>query len=127
MTFPQFNKALGILTLASVVISLILSQFELFKDTLGFSITSILLFAAMTMLLFFMGLKTVHSPNKNLFQLVAMGSIFVKVILIMAILFSYRTLYGQESKSHLFIFLSLYIAYTIFETAALMKLSKMKE
>lgn len=127
MTLPQFSTRLGILTLVLIGLAMILSKFGPFADTLGFSIATIVVFAVVTLGLFFMGLKTVDSSNKNLFLIVAMGSIFVKLLLTLIILFTYRTIYGAESKSHLLLFLFIYLAYTIFETFGLMRLSKMKE
>lgn len=126
MTLPQFNKQLGILTLVLIGVSVSLSYFQPFEDTLGLSISTILFFAILTIVLFFLGNATSNSSNKNHFLVVAMSSIFVKLVLTLLILFTYQAFFAPVSRSHLFLFIIIYLAYTIFETYLLMKLSKPK-
>ena len=112
MTWLQFNKQLGIITLALLAISALLSKFEPFKDAFGISVTTILLFAILTLGLYYLGISTANSPNKNLFLIVAIGSIFVKLVLILLILFSYRAMYAPEGRNYLFPFIFICLLYT---------------
>lgn len=127
MTWLQFNKQLGIITLVSLAVSALLAKFEPFEDAFWISVTTILLFAVLTLVLYYLGISTANSPNKNLFLIVAVGSIFVKLVLVLLILFSYRAMYAPEGRNYLFPFISIYLVYTIFETYVLMRLSKTKD
>ncbi len=127
MTFPQFNKRLIIVTLGLIAISFILSWLEPFQNTLGFSIATTLFFAGFTIGLFYLGTSTANSPNKNLFMGVAIGSIFLKLVLTILILYSYKVIFEPEGGNHVFLFLIIYLVYTVFETSVLMKLSKPKD
>lgn len=122
-----FYKKISILTGCLLVFLIALSQVSPFQDTLYFSVSSTIVFFIFTVLVYHIGLRAVDSPNKNLFTGVAITSIFMKLVLILAFLFTYQAVVEPTSKHYLFPFILLYLVYTIFETSVMMRLSKPSE
>ena len=119
-----FYKQLSILTFVMMIFVVGLSQIALFKGTLLFSFLSLFLFVAFTILIFYLGSRAVLSSDKNQFTVVAFLAIFGKLILTLVILFSYNHLVQPDSKMYVILFLIIYLAFTVFETGIMMRLSK---
>ncbi len=124
MNTTVFYKKISILSGCLLIFLIALSQFSPFQDTLYFSISSTFVFVIFTILVFHIGLRAVDSPNKNLFTGVAISSIFMKLVFILAFLFTYQAVVEPTSKHYLFPFILIYLVYTIFETMVMMRLSK---
>ncbi len=124
MNTTVFYKKISILSGCLLIFLIALSQFSPFQGTLYFSISSTFVFVIFTILVFHIGLRVVGSPNKNLFTGVAISSIFMKLVFILAFLFTYQAVVEPTSKYYLFPFILIYLVYTIFETSVMMQLSK---
>jgi len=124
MNTAVFYKKISILTGCLLVFLIALSQFSPFQDTLFFSVTSTLVFFIFTITVYHIGLRAIDNPQKNLFTGVAISSIFMKLVLILAFLFTYQAVVEPTSKQYLFPFVLIYLVYTIFETMVMMRLAK---
>lgn len=124
MNTTVFYKKISILSGCLLVFLVALSQLSSFQDTLYFSISSTFIFVVFTIIVYHIGLRAVSKPNKNLFTGVAIISIFMKLVFILAFLFTYQGMVGPTSKHYLFPFILIYLVFTIFETIVMMQLSK---
>ena len=124
MTSGDFYKKISLLTGCLLISLAAISQLSPFQGTLYFSIGATFLFVVFTILVYHIGSKSVESPDKNMFFGVAISSIFLKLIMTLAILFSYQMVAKPSSKLYLLPFLLIYLVYTVFETSVLMKLAK---
>ena len=124
MTSGDFYKKISLLTGCLLISLAAISQLSPFQETLYFSIGATLIFVVFTIAIYHIGSKSVESPDKNMFFGVAISSIFLKLIMTLAILFSYQMVFKPSSKLYLLPFLLIYLVYTVFETSVLMKLAK---
>ena len=124
MSVKEFYKKLGILTATLTIIIFMGSKIPALASSLWFSIAVIALFAILSAAIYYLGKRTVHDTNKTLFMAVAISSIFIKIALTLAILFTYQASAKPTTKLYLFPFLGIYLSYTIFETWVMMRLSK---
>ena len=124
MKTGDFYKKISLLTILLILISAGLSQVNIFQNTFYFSLTSIGIFFAFTVVVYHLAAKTVDSPNKNLYSTVAFSSIIVKLIMMMAVLFIYKSMAHPVSRFHFLPFILIYLVFTAFETLVLMKLAK---
>ncbi len=123
----DFYKKIGLLFVSLLVLVAGLSRIHLFQDTFYFSAATILLFLIFTIGVYHLAAKAVHSPNKNLYSTVAISSIIVKLILMLAMLFTYQAIAQPTSRLFLVPFIFIYLVFTAFETSVLMKLAKPKK
>jgi|AntRauTorckE5430_2_1112549.scaffolds.fasta_scaffold19852_2 uncharacterized membrane protein YfcA len=126
MSVRQFASQLTIVTIFVSVVLWILSALPLFYTHQQLSWMSLILFVAISMVMFFSGRWGAAHENKGLFislMYIYMG--FKMLLSIMLIMLYY--LYA-EPESNLFIlpFFTVYFIFTIFESYFLMKLSDAK-
>lgn len=80
-----------------------------------------------TLFSFIIAQRGLHHPNPNVFMRMVMGSIMVKMFLLVIVAFIYISLYKENlNKPALFICMGLYLVYTFMEVSALMKRLKQK-
>lgn len=127
MTTTDFYKRLIGLSAILLIALIGLSRFSLFEDTLTFSVVSLFIFILFTVFIFHLGAKSAESSNKNEFTGVAILAIFGKLVMVLAILFTYQSVVEPTSKMHVFPFLLIYLIFTIFETGVMMRLAKPPE
>ncbi|MFT5909730.1 MAG: hypothetical protein ACI9XO_001246 [Paraglaciecola sp.] len=76
--------------------------------------------------MFVLGKKTAASQNVNDFSQVVFGSIIGKMFLTVFLVVAYFEVQQPQDSHFLIPFFLIYLAFTIFETAFMMKLSKVK-
>ena len=80
-----------------------------------------------TLISFLVALRGVHNPNPNVFMRTVMGSIMLKMFLIVIAAFVYISIYRKDiNKPALFTCMGLYLVYTFLEVSGLMKMLKQK-
>ena len=80
-----------------------------------------------TLISFLVALRGLHNPNPNVFMRTVMGSIMLKMFLIVIAAFVYISIYRKDiNKPALFTCMGLYLVYTFLEVSGLMKMLKQK-
>ena len=80
-----------------------------------------------TLVSYLIAQRGLHHPNPNVFMRMVMGSIMIKMFLLVIVAFIYIAMYKQDlNKPALFISMGLYLVYTFMEVSALMKRLKQK-
>ena len=80
-----------------------------------------------TLVSFLVAQRGLHHPNTNVFMRPVMGSIMIKMFLLVIVAFIYIAMYKKDlNKPALFISMGLYLVYTFMEVSALMKRLKQK-
>jgi hypothetical protein len=82
------------------------------------------LFVLISIGLFHAGLSTIKSKNKLAFNNIISLSVFGKMVLSVFLLFLYRESTKPENGWFVFIFLLVYVVYTVFEVVFMTKLAK---
>ena len=82
------------------------------------------MFTIYTIGLYFLSTLSVRSPNKGMFTAVHLGTIFFKMVLTIAIAMMYKKQFAPESRYDILPFILIYVAYTVYETYMMMKVSK---
>jgi len=126
MKHQTFFIQLGVLTLVLAMLLFgIRSFFDFpFLDSL-FGVSS-LFFILFNIILFFLAKKVATSEDKYAFSRLALGAMVLKMFLLVAVILTYDQIVQPKSKYFIFIFILIYIPYTIFETHIMMRLSKEK-
>lgn len=80
-----------------------------------------------TLISFLIAQKGLHNPNPNVFMRTVMGSIMIKMFLLVIAAFAYISMNQQNiNKPALFTCMGLYLVYTFLEVTGLMKMLKQK-
>ena len=80
-----------------------------------------------TLISFLVAMRGLHNPNPNVFMRTVMGSIMLKMFLIVIAAFVYISIYRKDiNKPALFTCMGLYLVYTFLEVSGLMKMLKQK-
>ena len=80
-----------------------------------------------TLVSYLVAQRGLHHPNPNVFMRTVMGSIMIKMFLLVIVAFIYIAMYKKDlNKPALFISMGLYLVYTFMEVSALMKRLKQK-
>jgi hypothetical protein len=85
---------------------------------------SLALFINITLLMFFLGKKTITSPNKFLFSNLSMGFIFLKMVMSLMIIVTYKKMTHPASNLFIVPFFIVYLTFTIFETYLMLKMTQ---
>jgi hypothetical protein len=85
---------------------------------------SLVLFINITFLMFFLGKKTIASPNKLLFSNISMGFIFLKMVMSLMIIVTYKKMTHPASNLFIVPFFIVYLTFTIFETYLMLKMTQ---
>ncbi|MDX1941109.1 MAG: hypothetical protein SFU99_11190 [Saprospiraceae bacterium] len=126
MSHRSFFAQLSLITLILALVLASALYFSTSKQDQFFSWGTLLFFVILTIGVYFIANQAVKSKNKSRIIALSMGFTFFKMVLCVAIALAYKSLVTNVSYLFVFIFLAIYIVYTIFETSMLMKLSKMK-
>jgi len=87
------------------------------------SIISILVFVLMCFGLYYISKISFHSTNKHLFISITLGNLFLKFMVTAIILAGYYKFFQPEDTNFVLPYLVIYIAFTIFETVLILKVS----
>ena len=80
-----------------------------------------------TLISYLIAQRGLHNPNPNVFMRTVMGSIMIKMFLIVIAAFVYISMFQKNiNKPALFTCMGLYLVYTFLEVSGLMKLLKQK-
>lgn len=80
-----------------------------------------------TLISYLIAQRGLHNPNPNVFMRTVMGSIMIKMFLIVIAAFIYISIYKKNiNKPALFTCMGLYLVYTFLEVNGLMKMLKNK-
>lgn len=126
MTQSTFLRQMGIVSLAIAALLVILYSFMPFQPYWGLGLTSWVMFAVLTVLMFFLGKRAGASANRNNFTTLILGVTVVKMFLAIGVVFLYFSIAQPTSRMFVVPFLLVYFFYTIYETYVLMVLSKEK-
>jgi len=80
-----------------------------------------------TIILFFLGKKSLISQNKYSFIHLVIGSVFLKIVIAIAIIAVYSKLVHPTTKYFVVPFLCIYLIFSVFETIVLYKLALAKQ
>lgn len=92
-----------------------------------FSLGTVLVFAAICVGMFFAGKKSAVSEQRLAFNNLVLSSVFGKMVLAIALLFTYRTVAQPTNNLFVLIFLLIYVAFTVFEVIFMSKLARLKK
>lgn len=93
------------------------------EEHIHLSIISIILFAAVSILLYFLALRFVNHSNKLLFGNIILAATFIKMLMAIAVLFGYYSIKQPESKWFILPFFVIYFIFTLFETIFLVQIN----
>jgi hypothetical protein len=85
---------------------------------------SLALFINITFLMFFLGKRAIVSPNKMLFSNISMGFIFLKMVMSLMIIVTYKKIAHPASNLFIVPFFIVYLTFTIFETYLMLKMTQ---
>jgi len=127
MSHRRFVTQLIVLT--ALVASIIsgLHQLPEAQDFRAFSWLSLLLFAALTVIMYIFARRAARSDNKYAFINFLLAMTFFKMLLAVSIALVYKFKAPEPSMLFIALFLGIYVVYTIFETYFMTQLSNMKE
>ncbi|MCB0707682.1 MAG: hypothetical protein KDC34_20340 [Saprospiraceae bacterium] len=127
MSFRSFVVNLFSLTLLTVLVLYATQQvWPLMKQHQLLSWLSLGFFFLLSVLMYWTGLVTSRSENKNMFTAAVLGFVFGKMALSLMIVVIYTKEVQPESKYFILPFFLVYLVYTVFETYFLIRLGKQK-
>jgi hypothetical protein len=85
---------------------------------------SLVLFINITFLMFFLGKRAIISPNKMLFSNLSMGFIFLKMVMSLMIIVTFKKMTHPASNLFIVPFFIVYLTFTIFETYLMLKMTQ---
>lgn len=127
MKLADFTKWLLITTAAvSLVLSILHFTVSIFQPHLYFSIGTTLVFVIFSLLIFFLGDIAMKSSNKYLYNNIIVANFMFKLVLAIMVIILYNKVKSTDDNNYLFLFIIIYIFFTIFETFFMMKQSNPK-
>ncbi len=126
MNDKKFYTQLSLVTLASALLvagSYFIESMALYMS-LGW--VYLIFFTLFVGLSYILGKKAITSTNKNDYTRMVLGLIFFKILLCIAIMVIYDSIYQPQGSHHIIYFIVLYILYSIFEYKILSQLSYQK-
>lgn len=127
MTTKKFTAQLISLVSLLLLSLFILHSFPLIQPYWDLSLLSIGFYTILSILMFLLGKKTANNENINDFSQVVFGSIIGKMFLTVFLVVAYFEIKQPINSHFLLPFFLIYLAFTVFETAFMMKLSKTKK
>ena len=120
----QFFRKLMLL-LAFVVPLLVIFHFiPVLRPYDGLNLSAFIFFNLLCLGAYYLGKKSLNSPNKYLFNQLIMLNVIIKMIVSISIILIYHTFFTPETNWFVMPFLILYLIYTVFETYLLTSLVK---
>lgn len=127
MTPTNFYKQLGLVTLTTIIAVVGINQLlPIIGQHHVLSWVSITFFSLFCWALFYIGLRTTKSTNKNLFGQVFLVATFFKMLLSILVLVVYAIATKPDNLTFVFPFLGIYIIYTTYEVIFMTKLAKLE-
>ena len=120
----QFWIQLLIISLVASILLFFLNQNEKLQPYSDFSWICLTVFIFITVGMYYIGLQSVQSKNKNAFTNAALGFIMGKMMLAIMVIVFYNQLAEPETKLYIIPFFIVYVIYTAFETYFMMRLAK---
>jgi hypothetical protein len=127
MTNLTFYKQLGTITLITICLTLGINQLlPIIAQHHVIAWVSILFFSLFCWVLFYLGIRTTKSQNKNLFGQLFLVATFFKMLLSILVLVIYAIATRPTDLTFVFPFLGIYIIYTTYEVVFMTKLAKLE-
>jgi len=126
MTTRKFYAQLSRVSLMLLVVLFLIHSFPPFANYWDVSIISMIFYILLSIVMFYFGKNTAGNANKNDFSRVAFASIFGKMMLTVVLVVIYFKIKQPANQNFLLPFFLIYLVYTVFETAFMMKLAKIK-
>jgi hypothetical protein len=124
MTNTSFYKWLIISTASLLIVISLLSLIKGFEQILPISLASLAFFVALNIIVFYLGVAAIKSPNHNLMTQLTMILVFFKLMSCLIIVIAYDQLYHPANDTYIIPFFLIYITYTVLEVTMLTKLNK---
>jgi ABC-type transport system involved in cytochrome bd biosynthesis fused ATPase/permease subunit len=119
-------QLIGVTALAVVLITLPRFVIEGWSVHTDFGWVMLLLFVLLSIFLYIIGSITARSQDKYLFHGVIMGSVLIKLVLGLSSLLLYSRKFFPMNNLYIWVFLLVYVVFTIWEVNYMSKLAKMK-
>lgn len=126
MNRRRFYIELLFLTIGVGVVLFLLGLLPAFAPYLVFSAVTLLAFALLSLVLYYLAVRAAVSKNKHAFTQLVMGFSFGKMLLAVLLVAIYKTYFLPPGNLFVVSFFVIYLAYTIFETIYMSKLGKIK-
>ncbi len=128
MTFRQFFIQLFLVSFLSVAVILALeNQFVALRPHVLIGWWTLTLFSSFSIMLFMWGKNAIESHNKYLFSTLTLASVLIKMLLGLALVIVYKKIKMPTTNAFVVPFFLIYVAFTIFETWFMVRLTKPKE
>lgn len=124
MNFNNFYVQLGIVTVFTAIILLLLNQIQALQPYQLFSWLCLGFFVIFTFAMYFFGHQSAKSDNKNDFTNAVIGFMVGKMMFAGMIIVMYNKIVEPTSKIFILPFFVVYVIYTVFETYFMMKVGK---
>lgn len=126
MTTKKFTAQLLSISFLTLLALSIFHSFPSFQPYWDLSILSLIFYILLSIIMFVFGSKTANNKNVNDFSQVVFASIIGKMFLTVVLVVIYFEIKKPVDQYFLLPFFLVYLAFTIFETSFMMKLSKLK-
>ena len=126
MPTNTFFRQLFILSAVTAIALFGINQLEVLYPYRLFSWISLAFFIILTLAMFFVGLWTAKSNNKNAFTGTILGFTFAKIVLSFVVVLAYHQVAQPTSKAFVIPFFITYLVYTAFETWFMMELGRQR-
>lgn len=123
MNRRQFYTSLGGTMGICGFLLVIIHSFDLFRSHWLLSLCSVALFVVLSVLNFNLGAIAVRSDNKYLYNNIIIGNFVSKLLFSLILVAVYVKFWSPEDSYFVLPFIVVYIIFTIFETAFMMKQS----
>lgn len=124
MSARSFFTSFSLLSLGTALFIFGLTNFPQFQSSTAISWISLLIFGAICVLMYFSGVSSAKSKDKNAFTRLIIMSIMAKMFIAILMVVVYIEVVKAESRLFIYPFLAIYFIYTIFETYFMTKLGK---
>ena len=119
-----FIRLAGITAVTAALLALLVSLAPPAQAHTAFAGASVLLLVLVCTGLFFAGQQAARSSNRLAFNSLVSISVFGKMVLALAVLFSYQRIAKPANEWFVGIFILVYVIYTMFEVWFMTKLAK---
>jgi F0F1-type ATP synthase assembly protein I len=120
----NFLLQLGLVTLTTAVLLWLFNRLPEYQTFAPFSWITLVFFTAFTLIAYFNVQEAAKSSNKHHFTNAFLGVTIVKLLFSAMLIVGYQVVMKPVSNKFVLPFFGVYLIYTIFETALLMKLGR---
>ena len=126
MTYKEFLISLVLTVFVSLLLTLLLFNYESFEIYKWFSHIALIIFVVFNVFLFTLAYFSVRSKNSYNFITIVMASIFLKILLAFGIIFYFVKMYEPSDSYYLIPFGIHYLLFSSFEIYYMQKMAKLK-